>query len=152
MFSILHDQHVANHVRINGQIWNESPHGGRLVSASLITEVLSLFSPYSILYTIQYLTSGPPGYCHAYSLITAFVSTQDLQKIRLANHIHSVVQLLHADTIQQLELALLGSPAAKLLDVLSISLQHLNDLLPFLFTHQPLHLHHLHLPQFWSQG
>ena len=53
------------------------------------------------------------------SLITAFLcSPQALQKICLANHICSLVELLHADAIQQLEVALLGSPAANMLDVL----------------------------------
>ena len=59
-----------------------------------------------------------------YSLITAFVFTQALQKIRLANHIYSLVEFLHGDVIQQLELALLGSPAARLLEVLVMGTQH----------------------------
>ena len=40
------------------------------------------------------------------------------------NHIHSLVELLHSDVIQQLELALLGTPVAKLLDVLGMDTQH----------------------------
>ena len=42
-------------------------------------------------------------------------------EIHLANHIHSLVELLHADVIQQLEIALLGSPVAKILDVLTMA-------------------------------
>ena len=53
------------------------------------------------------------------SFITAFLcSPQALQKICLVNHIHSLAELLHTDAIQQLEVALLGTPVAKMLDVL----------------------------------
>ena len=55
-----------------------------------------------------------------HSLITAFCSTP-LQKICLTNHIHSLAELLHADAIQQLETALLGTPVAKILDVLTMA-------------------------------
>ena len=51
-------------------------------------------------------------------------SLRPYRKSGWQNHICSLVECLHADTIQQLELALLGSPAAKLLDILSVSLQH----------------------------
>ena len=53
------------------------------------------------------------------SFITAFLcSHQALQKIHLANHIQSLAELIHADAVQQLEVALLGTPAAKILDML----------------------------------
>ena len=53
------------------------------------------------------------------SFIMAFLcSPQALQKICLANHIQSLAELLHADAVQQLEVALLGTLAAKILDVL----------------------------------
>ena len=56
------------------------------------------------------------------SFITAFLcSPQGLQKIHLVNHICSLAELLHADTIQELEVALLGTPAAKMLDMLSMA-------------------------------
>ena len=91
-------------------------------SIALVTEVLSLLSLFTS-HTILYLASGL--LCTAiHSFITTFLFTQALQKIRLANHICSLAQLLHADAIQQLEVALLGSPAAKLLDVLLMSMQH----------------------------
>ena len=54
-------------------------------------------------------------------LITAFCSPQALQKICLPNHMHSFTELLHADAIQQLEIALLGMPVAKILDALTIA-------------------------------
>ena len=43
---------------------------------------------------------------------------QALQKINLANHIKSMAELLHAEAILQLEVALLGSPAAHVIDLL----------------------------------
>ena len=50
----------------HGQIWNESPNGRRLVGATdyggSVTS-LSLCNSY----TIQYLTSGPPGYYHLFA-------------------------------------------------------------------------------------
>ena len=59
-----------------------------------------------------------------YSHFPAFVLTQALQKIRLANHICSLTELLYTDVMQQLELVLLGSPVARLLDVLAMGIQH----------------------------
>ena len=46
-------------------------------------------------------------------------SFQTLQKIWLANHIKSIAELLHANAMQQLEVALLASPAAQVLNLLS---------------------------------
>ena len=42
-----------------------------------------------------------------------------LQKIHLANHNRWMVDLLHANTVQQLEVALLGSPVFEVIDLLS---------------------------------
>ena len=106
----------------HGQIWNESPYGGRLVNATGYRGTVTSPSLCNS-YTIPYLTSGPLGIT-IYSLHTAFVFTQTLEEIRLVNHICSLAELLHADTMQQLELALLGSPAARLWDVLVIGTQH----------------------------
>ena len=36
----------------------------------------------------------------------------------LVNHIHRMADLLHMDVVQQLEVALLGSPASRLVDIL----------------------------------
>ena len=93
-------------------------------SVPLVTEVLSLFPPYSLL--IPSCISLVVLLCTViHSFITTFLFIQALQKIRLANHIYSLAELLHVDTIQQLEVALLGSLAEKLLDVLLMSMQHL---------------------------
>ena len=48
---------------------------------------------------------------------------QALRKICLANHICSIAELLPSDVMQQMEVVLLGLPAAKLLDILSMSMQ-----------------------------
>ena len=48
---------------------------------------------------------------------------QVLQKIHLANHIHSMADLLHVDAMQQLKVALLDSPAAGIIDLLAKGLQ-----------------------------
>ena len=48
-----------------------------------------------------------------------------LAKIWLANHIKSMVQLFHADAIQQLEVALLWSPVGEPLGVLTTGMMHL---------------------------
>ena len=62
----------------------------------------------------------PPGYCHLFTP-HHFCFHLAPQKIQLASHIHSLAELLHANAMQQLELALLGSPAAKVLDVLAMA-------------------------------
>ena len=48
-----------------------------------------------------------------------------MQKIWLANHIKSMAELFHANAIQQLEAALLGSPAAQVLDLLTTRVMQL---------------------------
>ena len=48
---------------------------------------------------------------------------QALQKICLADHIKRMAQLLHANAIQQLEVALLGSPAAQILHLLAAGMR-----------------------------
>ena len=96
----MHDQHVFYYVWIMVKSGMSLPWG----KLGLITEVLSLFSPYSLL--IPSGISLLVLLCAAiYSFITALIFTQCLQKIRLVNHICSLAELLHADTIQQLELA-----------------------------------------------
>ena len=92
-------------------------------SAPLITEVLSLLLPYAIPILSLILPLVLLGIT-IYSLFTAFVFTQALQKIRLVNHICSLAEFLHANVMQQLMLALLGSPVARLLDVLAMGIQH----------------------------
>ena len=91
-------------------------------SAPLIMGVWSLLSSYvipipsSILFFILLVTV-------IYSLLTISVFDQALQKIQLVSHIHGLAELLHADAMQQLELVLLGYPAAKVLDVLEMATQ-----------------------------
>ena len=117
-----HDQHVADYVHIMVELGMSLPMGEDR-SAPLVTEVLSLFSPYSLLIP-SCISLLVLLYTAIYSFITTFLFIQALKKIRLANQLHSLAELLHADAIQQLEVALLGSLAATLLHVLLMSMQH----------------------------
>ena len=57
-----------------------------------------------------------------HSFITAFLCyPKALQKTHLANHIHSLVEPLFADVIQQLEVALLRTPAANISHMLMMA-------------------------------
>ena len=49
------------------------------------------------------------------------------QKIHLADHICSLAELLHADALLQLEVALLGSPVMSLINILLVSLQSMSS-------------------------
>ena len=90
-----HDQHAADYVRIMVKSGKSLPMGEDW-SPLLITEVLSLLSPFTMPSIISLLVLLG---ITIYSLITAFVFTQVLQKIRLVNHIHRLVELLHANAI-----------------------------------------------------
>ena len=103
-----HDQHATNYVRLMMEAGMNVPMGEDRV-APLITEVkplISLFpSPTIPPLILLSMTIS--------SIIIAFLcSPQALQKIQLANHIHSLAELLHADAAQLLEVALLGTPTA----------------------------------------
>ena len=113
-----HDQHAVHYIRIMVES-GMSLLMGEDCSAPLITEVLPYAIPIPSLISLLVLLG-----ITIYSFFPAFVLTQALQKIGLANHIHSLAELLHADVMQQLELALLGSPVARLLDVLAMGIQH----------------------------
>ena len=86
----MHDQHVADYVCIMVELGMSLPMGEDW-SVPLVMEVLSLFSPYSLL--IPSCISLLVFLCTAIHLfISAFIFTQALQKIRLANHIHSLAE------------------------------------------------------------
>ena len=90
----------------------------------LVTEVWLLLSFLSILISSGIGISLLILLCIAiHLLIPAFVSTQALQQICLTNHICSLTELLHTDAMQQLEVALLGLPAARILDILMMATQ-----------------------------
>ena len=117
-----HDQHVANYVRIMVESGMSLPmEEYQLVP--LITEVLSLPSPYAI-HIMSSILLLVLLVIAIYSLITASVFNQALQKIRLVNHAGSLAEQLHTDVMQQLELVLLDSSAVRLLDVLVMGTQH----------------------------
>ena len=63
---------------------------------------------------------------YALELNTSSPFLSGLAKIWLANHIKSMAELLHADMIQQLEVALLGSPVAQLIDLLATRADGIN--------------------------
>ena len=48
---------------------------------------------------------------------------QALQKICLVDYIKRIVELLHANAIQQLEVAFLGSPSTQILDLLAAGMR-----------------------------
>ena len=50
-----------------------------------------------------------------------FVSFQALQKICLTSYIQNLADLLHVDAMQHLYVVLLGTPAAKMLEVISLA-------------------------------
>ena len=81
-------------------------------AAPLVTEV-SHYISFMIHFLDHFLISFHPSYSIHHPHLQA------LQKIHLANHIRHMADLLHADTVQQLEVALLGSPAAQVIDLLS---------------------------------
>ena len=95
-------------------------------AAPLITEVH--FFSFQISYG-HFPSSGSSLSCIFHHLL--FLA---LQKIHLANHIKRMADLLHVDTVQQLEVALLGSPAADVIDLLSAGLDQTR---PILWTMQP---------------
>ena len=104
----------------HGRSRNESANGGRPVGSAHHGGIplFSFFNHFSC-QSVSHFWSFT--FIHS-SLLSLFF--QAPQKICLANHIHSIVELLHADALHQLEVALLGSPAAKLLDILSMNLQY----------------------------
>ena len=95
-------------------------------AAPLITE-LHFFS-------FQISSRHFPSNSSLLSYIFHHLIFQALQEICLANHIKSMADLLHVDAVQQLEVALLGSPAADVVGLLSAGLEKTN---PILQTMQP---------------
>ena len=106
-----HCQHLADYMIIFMKEGKElTLHEDR--TAPLITEVdFSFFMSPAI--------NSPFHFKISFVLHNLSSFFQALQKICQASHIRSMADLLHADTIQQLEVALLGSPAAQILDLLS---------------------------------
>ena len=118
----MHQQHAADYVGIIVEMGMSLPMGVGPVDATHhrgIPLFLSLISSHAILN----LTSGPSVHCHSFIHHCSLSSFRPSRKSHLANHICCIAELLHADAMQQIEVALLGSPAAKLLDILSTSMQ-----------------------------
>ena len=79
--------------------------------ATLVTEVSPYF-PFMI-YSLDHFNF------FSSILLNSSSHLQALEKICLANHIRCMAELLHADVVQQLEVALLGSLVAQIVDLLS---------------------------------
>ena len=60
-----------------------------------------------------------------------------MQKIHLTNHIKGMVKLLHAEVTQQLEVALLGFPAAHVIFLLLAGWMHMKPVSKGTFIHPP---------------
>ena len=111
-------QHVANYVRLMVEE-REVLTLGEDRAAPLITKV---FSPTSHMLILEFTLNSFSIHSQLFMLscsIHHLVFFQTLQKIHLANHPKSMVELPHAEAIQQLEVAVLGSPAAHVIDLLS---------------------------------
>ena len=99
------------------QFWQETEYQSGCLCGPLllictvwITEVTSYMSP----------AIGSPIHSKFISFVLLNLSHfQTLQKIHLVSHIWSMADLLHVNAIQQLEVALLGSPAAQVIDLLA---------------------------------
>ena len=137
-----HGQHLADYISIGleeGEMLNLCEDR----AAPLITEV-HFFS-----FQVSY-----GHFCSNVSLLSHIfhhLIFQVLQKIWLASHIRRMADLLHADAIQQLQEAFLGSPAANMVYLHSSGWEQTR---PVLMTTQPITKHTppplQHLPQQWS--
>ena len=120
-----HQQHMADYVHLMVKA-GMSLHMEDYQSVPLVTEVFFFFlfltSHTRFLFLSHFWSFS---FIHS-SMFPLFLQT--LQKIHLADHIHSLAELLHTDALHQLEVALLGSPAANLIDVLSVSLQSMSSM------------------------
>ena len=109
-----YQQHVADHVHLFMEKGEELTLSEDW-AAPLVVEVFLQY--YFIdLFAVSFLS-------HVIHLIQSTIQSpnvhfQALQKIHLADHIKQMAHLMHVDTIQQLEVALLGSPAAEVTDLL----------------------------------
>ena len=104
-----HQQDVADYIRLLMEKVRDLTLGEDW-AAPLITEV-SYMSPM--------INSPIHSKFFCFVLLNSLLHFQALQKICLRSHIRSMADLLHANVIQQLEVALLGSPAAQVLELLS---------------------------------
>ena len=105
-----HQQQVADYVRLLMEE-GEDLTLGEDQDAPLITEVSSSMSP-------MIDSSFHPKF-FSFVLLNSSSHSQALQMICLVSHIRSMADLLHANAIQQVEVALLGSPAARVIDLFS---------------------------------
>ena len=118
----MHQQHAADYVHLMVEVRISLPMGKTHQSHSARRYSHFSFFCYFSRHSVFHFWS----FCRVLifihsSLLPLFL--QVLQKICLANHIHRVVELLYSDAMQQMKVALLGSPAAKLLYIMWMSMQ-----------------------------
>ena len=132
----MHQQHAADYVHLMVEARISLPMGEDQ-SVRLVMEVLSFsFFCYFLCHSVFHFWSLCKVWLFIHSSqLPLFLQT--LQKIWLANHIHSMAELLHSDAMQQMEVALLGSLAAKLLDILLMSMQSTHSTQHQVTPHQP---------------
>ena len=120
-----HQQHWADYVQIGVEEGVTLTLGGDR-EAPLITEVH--------FFSFQIFYSHSPSNSSSLSCIFHHLIFQVLQKIYLANHIKRMADLLHADAVQQLNVAILGSLVADVVTLLSAGFKQTK---PILQTMQP---------------
>ena len=113
-----HQQHTADYVCLMVEMRMSLPMGEDW-SVPLVTGIPPFLSSITI-HTSLYLTSDLlPSFIHH----CFHSSSRPPRIICQSDHIHSLAELLHADVLQLLEVALMGLLAAKLIDVLLAGLQ-----------------------------
>ena len=127
-----HCQHMADYVRLLME-HRERLTLGEDQATPLITEVHSYYFCFPVIFTDIYAF-----YLH---LIFDIHLSVGITKICLANHVWRMADLLHSDAIQQLGVAVMGSPVVQVVDLLAGGLTlFLHDIIPHF---QPLlHQHH----------
>ena len=111
-----HHQHLADYVK-SFMEEREELTLGEDQAAPLVTEV-PLYTPIWSIFQFL-LISFHLSFSGYKDTMILLYHLQALQKICLASHIRYMADLLQADAVQQLEVALLGSLAAQVVDLLS---------------------------------
>ena len=117
----MHQQHWADYVHLSTEEGLPLT-SGEDRAAPLVTEVHFMLFRFSIFCDHPLLIS--------YSAFFPYSLFQALQKIWLANHIKKMAELLHANAVQQLEVALLGSPASSMVELISAGLEQIKPTQP----------------------
>ena len=109
----LYQQHIAYYVHLFMEEGEELTLGEDPATPLIVEVFLSILG--LLIYLLYYF------HLISYTIPSPSLHFQALQKISLADHIRRMVDQLHANAIQQLEVALFRSPAAEAMDLLSAS-------------------------------